>query len=255
MYKSIGNSIYNGMQVNLQKQFSHGLQFQAAYTFSHAIDDINDPLQPAQGNANLPRNSFDLQAERGNSDYDIRHRAVVNFIYEPNIGRGRGHMNEGVVGRLLEGWGLSGIITAQTGHPYDIYGQTDSNHTGEFARVSRKTFISQPPGTDKTYTGPALSSIYNTPFDVLPNTGKNSFYGPGLVNIDTAALKNTALTEKLTLQFRLEAYNLFNHTQFEQPNSQYMPGSPTFGESLSTIVRPDGTTSARQLQVALKLIF
>jgi len=255
LYKSIGNSIYNGMQVNLQKQFSQGLQFQAAYTFSHAIDDINDPLQPAQGNANLPRNSFDLQAERGNSDYDIRHRAVVNFIYEPNIGRGRGHMNEGVVGRLLEGWGLSGIITAQTGHPYDIYGQTDSNHTGEFARVSRKTFISQPPGTDKTYTGPALSNIYNTPFDVLPNTGKNSFYGPGLVNIDTAALKNTALTEKLTLQFRLEAYNLFNHTQFGQPNSQYMPGSPTFGESLSTIVRPDGTTSARQLQVALKLIF
>jgi hypothetical protein len=255
LYKSIGNSIYNGMQVNLQKQFTHGVQFQVAYTFSHAIDNVNDPLEPAEGNGNLPRNSFDLQAERGNSDFDIRHRAVINFVYEPNIGRGRGHLNEGFAGRILEGWSLTGIIQAQTGHPYDIFGPTDSNHTGQYARVSRTVSISQPPGTDKTYTGPAASSIYTTPFDVQPNTGKNAFYGPGLVNIDTAVLKNTALTEKLTLQFRLEAYNLFNHTQFAQPNNIYTPGDITFGESLSTITRPDGTTSARQLQMALKLIF
>jgi hypothetical protein len=255
LYKSIGNSIYNGLQVNLQKQFTHGFQFQAAYTYSHAIDSVNDPLQPAQGNGNLPRNSFDLEAERGNSDFDIRHRAVINFIYEPNIGRGRGHLSEGIVGRLLEGWALSGIITAQTGLPYDIYGTTDSNHTGEDARVSRLVNISQPPGTDKTYTGPAAASIYTTPFDVLPNTGKNSFYGPGLVNIDMATVKDTALTEKLKLEFRLEAYNLFNHTQFAQPNNFYVPGDNTFGESLSTITRADGTTSARQLQFALKLIF
>jgi Carboxypeptidase regulatory-like domain/TonB dependent receptor/TonB-dependent Receptor Plug Domain len=255
LYKSIGNSIYNGMQVNLQSQFTHGVQFQVAYTYSHAIDDINDPLAPAQGNQNLPRNSFDLQAERGNSDFDIRHRAAINFIYEPNIGRGRDHLNEGFAGRILEGWSLTGIVQAQTGHPYDIYGTTDSDHTGQAALVSRTLSISQPPGKDKTYTGPAASSIYNTPFDVQPNTGKNAFYGPGLVNIDAAVLKNIALPEKLKLQFRLEAYNLFNHTQFAQPNNFYVPGDITFGESLATITRPDGTTSARQLQVALKLIF
>lgn len=255
LYKSIGTSIYSGMQVNLQKQFTHGVQFQVAYTFSHAIDNINDPLVPAQGNGNLPRNSFDLQAERGNSDFDIRHRAVINFIYEPNIGRGRGHLSEGVAGRILEGWSLTGIIQAQTGHPYDIFGQTDSNHTGQFARVSLQGGVSQPPGTDKTYTGPPASNIYTTPFDVQPNTGKNEFYGPGFTNIDMAALKNTALTEKVTLQFRLEAYNLFNHAQFTQPNNFFVPGDITFGESLATNTRPDGTTSARQLQLALKLIF
>jgi len=255
LYKSIGNSIYHGMQVNLQKQFGHGFQFQAAYTFSHSISDVNDPLVPAGNNGNLPRNSFDLRAERGNSDFDIRHRAVVNFIYQPNIGRGKDHLSNGFVGRILEGWSLTGIIDAQTGHPYDIFGVTDANHTGQYARISRQGGTEQPKGTDKTFTGPSLSSVYTTPFDVQPNTGKNSFYGPDLVNVDVATLKDTTLTEKLKLQFRMEVYNLFNHAQFSQPNNFLIPGDSTFGESLSTITRPDGTTSARQIQFALKLIF
>jgi hypothetical protein len=255
LYKSIGNSNYNGMQVNLQKQFSHGLQFQFAYTYSHAISDVNDPIQPAGNNGNLPRNSFDLEAERGNSDFDIRHRAVINFVYEPNMGRGRGHLSKGFAGRILEGWSLTGIIDAQTGQPFDVFGLTDSNHTGLISRVSQRGPTGQPPGTDKTYTGPSAKSIYTTPFDVQPNTGKNEFYGPGLFNIDMATLKDTALTEKLKLQFRLEVFNLFNHVQFAQPNNIYYQGESTFSESLSTITRPDGTTSARQLQLALKLIF
>ncbi len=255
LYKSIGNSIYNALQVNLQKQFSHGLQFQFAYTFSHAIDDINDPLVPAGNNGTLPRNTFDLAAERGNSDFDIRHRAVINFIYEPNMGRGRGHLNEGFAGRILEGWSLTGIIDAQTGHPFDVFGDTDSNHTGELARVSQQGSVAQLPGTDKTFTGPNAASIYITPFDVQPNTGKNEFYGPGLYNIDLATLKDTALTEKLKLQFRLEVFNLFNHAQFSQPNNIYFPGEANFSQSNTTLTRPDGTTSARQMQVALKLFF
>jgi Carboxypeptidase regulatory-like domain/TonB dependent receptor/TonB-dependent Receptor Plug Domain len=255
LYKSIGSSIYNGMQVNLQKQFAHGLQFQGAYTFSHAIDNVNDPLEPAFGNGNLPRNSFDLAAERGNSDFDIRHRASVNFIYEPNIGRGRAHLNEGFVSRILEGWGLSGIVTAQTGHPFEIFGVTDSDHTGQYARVTQVSpYTGWPAGTDKTFTGPSASAFITTPFDVFPNVGKNKFYGPDLVNVDVAALKNTSITEKLKLQFRLEAYNLFNHTQFQQPYN-FLYGASIFSQSLATITRPDGTTSARQLQFALKLIF
>ena len=67
------------MQVNLQKQFTHGFQFQAAYTYSHTLSNVNDPLTPAAGNGNLPRNSLDLQAEWGNSDFDIRHRGVRQF--------------------------------------------------------------------------------------------------------------------------------------------------------------------------------
>jgi hypothetical protein len=259
--KSIGNSLYNGLQVNIQQHFSHGIQIQGAYTFSHAIDNVNDPIYPSPGNTTFPHNTFDLAAEHGNSDFDIRHRGVVNFIYEPNIGRGRGHLASGFVGRILEGWSLSGLVQAQTGHPFDVIGTVDSNHTG----IPARGYLvipnwSQPPGTDKTFTGPAASAITNTPFDVQPNTGKNMFYGPDYVNVDAAFLKNTKVTEKLTLQFRLEAYNLFNHALFSQPDNSIADkgtaGSPgTFGQSLSTVTRPDGTTSARQLQFALKLLF
>ncbi len=253
LIKSIGSSIYHGLQVNLQKRFSNGFQIQGAYTYSHAIDNVNDPITPAKGNGSFPFNSFDLQAERGNSDFDIRHRAVVNFIYEPNIGRGRGHLSSGFLGRVLEGWSLTGIVQAQTGHPYDIYGFQDSNHTGLPARGTVIGSTAQPAGTDKTFTGPASGGIELTPFDIQPNIGKNQFFGPDFVNVDTAVLKNTALTEKLKLQFRLEAFNLFNHAQFSQPDN--VIGDGTFGQSLATLTRPDGTTSARQLQVALKLMF
>jgi hypothetical protein len=254
--KSIGNSTYNGLQVNLQKRFSHGLQFQGAYTFSHSIDDVNDPLGDgvATGNRSFPRNSFDLAAERGNSDFDIRHRGVVNFIYEPNVGKGRGHLNEGFTGRLLEGWTFTGVISAQTGHPFDIFGNQDSNHTGLSARATIIGSPSQPAGTDKTFTGPALSAFELTPYNVQPNIGKNAFYGPNEVNVDSSLLKDTAITERLKLQLRFEFYNLFNHPQFGQPgNSIAAPG--TFGLSTSTLTRADGTTSARQIQVAAKLIF
>ena len=254
--KSIGNSIYHGLQVNLQKQFSHGLQFQFAYTFSHAIDNINDPLVPSGNNGYLPRNTFDLAAERGNSDFDIRHRAVINFIYEPNMGRGRGHLNQGFAGRILEGWSLTGIIDAQTGQPFDVFGLTPTAITPVSLPASASKVASRSsPGTDKTFTGPNAASIYITPFDVQPNTGKNEFYGPGLYNIDLATLKDTALTEKLKLQFRLEVFNLFNHAQFSQPNNIYFPGEANFSQSNTTLTRPDGTTSARQMQVALKLFF
>jgi len=255
LYKSIGNSIYNGLQVNLQKQLTNGFQFQLAYTFSHAISDVNDPLQPAQNNGNLPRDSFNLRAERGNSDFDIRHRASINFIYEPNIGRGRSHLNEGFAGRILEGWSLSGIISAQTGLPYDIFGLTDADHTGQYTRVTIIGGLAQPGGTDKTYTGPNPAGLETTPFDAQPNAGKNRFYGPGFWNADIATLKNTALTEKLKLQFRFEVYNLFNHPQFGQPYNFFAANESNFGQSSSTLIRGDGTTTARQIQFALKLIF
>ena len=253
--KSIGHSIYHGLQVNIQKRFGHGLQFQGAYTFSHAISDVNDPLVAAAGNRSFPRNTFNLAAERGNSDFDIRHRGVVNFLYEPNFGRGRGYLNSGFVGRVLEGWSVTGIVAAQTGHPYDIFGNQDSNHTGLSARATLIGSASQPSGADKTATGPVLSALELTPYDTQSNLGKNHFYGPNMVNFDAAVFKDTAIKERLKFQIRFEIFNVFNHTQFAQPNVTWGLGADAFGVSTATIGRPDGTTSARQIQVAGKFLW
>jgi hypothetical protein len=252
--KSIGKSIYHGLQVNIQKRLSYGFQIQGAYTFSHAISDVNDPLVAAAGNRSFPRNSFDLAAERGNSDFDIRHRGVVNYIFEPAIGKGRAHLNQGAVGRVLEGWSFAGITTLQTGHPFDIFGNRDSNHTGLSARATVIGSTSQPAGTDKTFTGPLRSGFELTPYDQQPNLGKNAFYGPDYINFDASLIKDTAITERAKVQLRFEFFNLLNHAQFAQPGNAFAsPG--TFGLSTATISRPDGTTSARQIQVAAKIIF
>ena len=253
--KSIGQSIYHGLQLNVQKRLSHGFQIQGAYTYSHSISDVNDPLVAAAGNRSFPRNSFNLRAERGNSDFDIRHRGVINYIYEPNVGRGRDHFNQGIIGRVLEGWSLTGITELQTGHPFDIFGTRDSNHTGLSARASIVGPTAQPAGVDKTFTGPALSGFARTPYDQQPNLGKNRFYGPGFVNFDAAVLKDIGITERKKLQLRFEFFNLFNHTQFAQPVNAYSPTSKTFGQSQATLLRADGTTSARQIQLAAKFIF
>jgi hypothetical protein len=86
--KTIGNATYNGLQTTFHKRLGNGIDFQAAYTWSHAIDDSNDPLQAPGGDRNIARDSFDLHLDRGSSDYDLRHRLIVNWVYEFPFGMG-----------------------------------------------------------------------------------------------------------------------------------------------------------------------
>jgi len=112
----------------------------------------------------------------------------------------------------------------------------------------------QPSGTDKTFTGPPRSDFDFAAFDTASNLGRNHFYGPSFVDFDTVAQKTTTITERTKLVFRTEAYNLFNHVNFGQPGNA-IANTGTFGQSLSQIGRADGTSGARQLQFALKLLF
>jgi hypothetical protein len=120
------NSIYHGLQTKFTHRMSHGLQVQGAYTWSHAMDDSVDPLGEAIGAHSFPRNSRDLQEGWGNSDNDTRHVAVFNYIWELPFGRGKGYLNGGVVGKILEGMQLSGITTIQSGHPFQVRGTEDT---------------------------------------------------------------------------------------------------------------------------------
>src|SRR5208282_2025764 len=104
LYKSVAYAFYDGLQLNVTKRYANGIQIQGAYTWSHALDDASEPLNPGAGGLNraFPRNTFDLRQEYGNSDYDVPQRFVMNFVYDPNIGRGKDHLNNGFVGRALE---------------------------------------------------------------------------------------------------------------------------------------------------------
>jgi hypothetical protein len=252
--KSIAKSIYHGLQVNVTKQLSHGVQMQGAYTYSHAIDDASDPLVAAAGNRNLPRNSFNLHPERGSSDFDVRHRAVINFIYQPNLGRGRGYLNHGAAGRLLEGWEITGITTFQSGLPFDLFGNRDSEHTGLSDRPDVIGATAIPAGAPRIQTGPPLSAFALVPYDQAPNLTRNLFYGPGINNWNVLLSKDNSITERVKLQLRFEFYNLFNRVQFGQPDNLIQHTS-SFGMSSSQVGQPDGTTGARQIQFGAKLIF
>ena len=263
LQQTSGSSYYNGLQTNITRRFSQGLQIQVAYTFSHSIDDSNDPLVEAQGNRGFPRNSSALWQERGNSDFDIRHRLVVNYLYELPFGKGRRFVNTGFAGRVLEGWQLSGITTYQTGHPYDIFYNRDTQHTGLSARGDLIGNPALPGGHPKSQTGLNRDAFCvdscPTPWGVS-GIGRNQFYGPDYYNWSMVIAKDTSITERVKLQFRTEVYNLFNRTQFGQPDNLLgdIPSQSAlsgFGFTTSTVNQPDGTTSARQLQFGLKLLF
>jgi hypothetical protein len=255
--KSIGNATYNGLQSVFNKQFSHGIEFQAAYTWSHAIDDAADPLAATAGNRNIARNSFDLKEERGSSDYDLRHRLIVSYIFELPFGKGHTHFNHGFAERTLGGWELSGLSAFQSGTPFDIYSSRDSEYTGLSNRPDLIGDPSIPSGSPRTQVGPPFSAFARQPFGRPGNLGRNTFTGARYYDTNLNLAKNTAITEKVSLQFRAECYNVFNRVQFAQPGTagDTISSPGTFGQAQSTLTEPDGTTSARQIQLALKLIF
>src|SRR5271157_964325 len=267
VFNNAASSIYHALQANLKKRMSHGLTFQAAYTWAHAIDNSSDPLTPSAGNQGFPRNSLNLAAERGNSDFDVSHRLVINYSWTHPFGRGHAHLAEGFAGKIFESWEVAGITTFSGGLPYDIFTVTDTAHTGQpqrpdFNPAGTPVAVSNP----RTQTGPnlgtgcqvvpALPSCFfpDASFGSAGNVGRNHYYGPGVNKWDMVLQRNLSLSERFRLQFRAESYNLFNRAQFSQPgNLTSDPG--TFGQSTSQVRQPDLTTGARQVQFGMKLSF
>jgi hypothetical protein len=265
--ESSGHSWYDGLQTQVTIRDFHGLRIQGSYTYSHALDDSSDPLVTTAGNGNFPVNSFDLRREKGNSGFDTRHRGVVNFVYMFNVGRGKARFSEGVVGRVLEGWELSGIAAFQTGLPYDIFGTVDTLHTAinDRATVINFSALKTVPAMGKFVPSSAVFTGENPaafnpddgtipiPFDIPSNVGRNHWYGPGINNWNFNLAKTTAINERLRFQLRFEFYNLFNRTQFAKPDNTI--GDPNFGYSTAQVGQNDDTTGARQVQIGAKFEF
>jgi hypothetical protein len=259
--RSVAYSNYNSLQVKLTHQLRHGIYAQLSYTWSHALDNSSDPLVPGQNNRTFPRNSRDLNQDYGNSDNDVRHVAVINYIWEVPLGRGRGYLSNGVMGKVLEGMQFSGVTSVQTGHPFEVRCRRDSQRTGIASWCDNvgdpfTTGTNNDPGNNplgnKVYWGnPA--AFATPPFGRAGTVGRNQYYGPGLVNFDLSFAKKMKVTERVEIEGRVEGYNIFNRPHFQQPDN--LLGDTNFGLITATASRPDATTSARQMQAAIKVNF
>ena len=252
--KASGFSTYNSLQVSGTKRMSHHVQAQVAYTWSHAIDNANDALSPTATARSFPRNSFNLFEERGNSEFDVRHRVVANYTLELPFGKGQQHLSGGVIGRVLQGWQLAGITSYQTGNPYDLFGNRDTEHTGFSSRLDQIGTPTIPAGSPRNQTGPVAAAFAKAAFGRPGNVSRNHFYGPAFADSNVVFSKDTSITERVGLQLRFEVFNVFNQVNFNSPTNTIQSGKQ-FGRSTATVGQPDGTTGARQIQFAMKLKF
>jgi len=263
---SVGNSSYHALQVDLRRRFSHGLSVRGVYTFSKALDDGDSLNQTTAGNApGLVSNPFNLAADKGLATYDARNVGLVNVLYELPFGRGQSfaHDVEGWRDKLVSGWMVSSIVTAQSGFPFTPQLSYNPSNNGDTRNPVR-------PFLNPNFTGPVVLGNPNQWFNpnafIAPpstsgfygNLGRDTYIGPGLATWDFSVLKNTRIRESLNLQFRAEIFNLLNRANFNTPNlivfTPPTAANPT-GLSGTAGAITSTSTTARQVQFALKLLW
>ena len=257
---TIATSAYNSLQASLEKRFTHGLQFNAAYTFSKSFDQASS----FEGLLN----PIDPRRSRSLSTFDARHRIVLSYYWELPIQ----HFS-GAKGKLLNGWALSGITTFQTGFPIRIQSFADNElmysvdfedpgqpnqlaplHT-QRAQSHNNYFFDPNSFTENASdssqplcTQQAVFNCYDpTLFGSLGNARRTICCGPHISNTDFAVLKTIALGETKRIDFRAEFFNLFNHTQFYNPD-----GSTSDGGQFGQVTQ---ARDPRLMQFALKFFF
>jgi hypothetical protein len=245
-----GNSSYNSFQAKLEKRFSAGLSFLATYTFSKSLDDIGN----AGANAGtIPQNSHDLRGSaRGPSAFDIPHRFVFSPVYELPFGHGRRFLADGVLSRIVGGFQLSGIVTAQSGPPLTAvmsgnFSNTNNNLLGTYDRPNVAAGCNPNSAAPHTLQKWFNTACFNPPaFGTFGNEGVGTIRAPNFVNFDLSLARNFSLPREKSLQFRVETFNTLNHPNFLAPGVVVNTG--TFG-TISAANAP------RDIQLALKLLF
>jgi hypothetical protein len=194
---------------------------------------------------NFPQNSYDLRADYGPSDFDARHRFVLSGFYQLPLKSNR----------AISGWELAVITSAQSGNPLQPF-FIASIFPGVNLRPNVSGTVSVTGKPREWFANPA---VFSSPCNASGTAcspgdmGRNSVMGPDFVNTDFSLIKNTKITERLTFQFRGDAFDIFNHPNFGNPNVTV--GSATFGSITSTRFSNGDFGSARQLQLAAKMIF
>jgi hypothetical protein len=257
---SLGESHYNGLWLAANERPLRGLQFNASYTFSKSVD-FNSLSSGVPAPGFVEQNSFDLADSEGPSDYDVRHRFVINAIYDlPFTGNA-----------FKEGWEIGLIVQAQSGNPLNVVTNigtfTGTTNTLRPDLIGDPHIIGDPTQWfDNTVCDPRIagscgpSSVFALPVSPsgvfhFGNLPRNAIIGPGFANTDLSVIKNIRLRGTARLQLRMEAFNLFNRANFGQPNRLAVVGGTAFGVISNTRFPTGDSGSARQIQFAVKALF
>lgn len=234
-----GYSNYNSLQLTLNRSFHHGFSVLGSYVYGKYLDIISTTAEGGNG----PKNPENFASNYGPSDNDVRHRFAGSYIYQiPTL-----TTLHGPASLLLNGWQNQAVVIVQTGSPYFIHSSADTSATGIGGESADLV-----PGQSVMPAHRSISEYFNTAafqnaaLGTFGNTGRNSLYGPSLVNVDFSLFKDFSLGEVGKLQFRAELFNLFNHPNFHNPDNTV--GNGTFGQIHSA-------RDPRFVQFALKYLF
>jgi hypothetical protein len=284
LYEAAGNSNYNALQVQVKKRLSFGLQFTASYTYSHALDD-----QSGLGLFFTGNNPLNLKSNYASADFDQTHVFLINYSYTiPSFTK-----NE-ALGRFVNAWTIGGQTVAQSGQPYSVYdysGSVGSLYFGTSDYITNP-IVPLAPGikpkqaelqgtTGVNAANPVLNSADFLPQFVAPGTngvpacdasgcdnyeslfgtsGRNLFRGPFQVRFDMSLAKEFPIKERFKLRFEIDAFNIFNHPDFDTPSNDvdffpYYEGPPQIPPSGGLGMIQHTIGSPRFLQWVLHLAF
>ena len=255
----IGNSSYQALQAKVEKRFSAGGTLLAAYTFSKIIADVETLtswLDSPTGVGGI-QNWYNMRGEYALSSFDSRSRLTISYVYDLPFGKGQKLLPgvRGVADKLISGWGVNGLTTFQDGFPLAL---TASPNVTGFNTGLRPNVVA---GCNPVIGGSIqnrLTEYFNTSCYSVPASftfGSESrtdpvLRGPGTNNWNASIYKRTTITERFRLEFRAEAFNLFNRVQFGNPGT----GATTAAANTFGIISSQ-LNSPRLIQLALKLVY
>jgi outer membrane receptor protein involved in Fe transport len=241
-----GMSNYNSLQVKLRKDFSHGVDFIASYTWAKTLDNGPGPFDIGAGS--YPQNPFDLDAEYAPANYDRRNSFVAGATMEVPVGHGRWLLPsaQGATQTILGGWQFNTIVTLQTGTPVNIVLTTPPAS----GATIRPNIV---PGSHPNDGPHTVAEWFNTAdftnlasHQTYGTSPRNPIYGPGFNNADLSLFKDFGLPREFKLQFRAEAFNALNVAHYDNPSATLRSGN--FGKIL-------GGYDGRVMQFGAKVIF
>jgi len=249
-HTSVFTATYHAAIVKVEKRMSAGLSLLASYAFSKTLDQTYGPAgDPGEtGGVLSPQDRTNFRAEKGRSGLHQKNRAVFSYVYQLPFGPGKRFLHYGgVAGKIVGGWSLTGITTFQNGGPLTVRTQLDVSNSG--TAFQRPDLIGQPnlPSGQRRLDRWFNTAAFANPTTIrYGNAGRSLIDKAGVNNFDLALMKDTAVRERVRLQFRAEFFNAFNHPMW---------GSPTFELGDARFGTIASAADPRLIQLGLKLLW